>query len=708
MVTAIGLSRRKRYQAVVLPLDPLGGSASCDYKTIVTDGYFPRGGFNSVYVYIAIPLTIGGNGNELFATHDPTAGIVFNDAPFGWRGRQHTHFFALGADQGSQPREITDNEIPIVPNYINIGMWICGSTDASLGTQRIDNGTSTSSITIGTGSFIFNITGEVGGAAEYYAPGTGRPVRATDTIDGYWMDGYVTSYTLGSSITLNVFNTSGSGTFNSWTFSAEFGKWLGKSYTNGGVPAGTTTHLEPIYPAAIPTAGTELPGPLGNSNNYIVALMAASQSVTAYNALNTDQKVSDYYAQLYRDISSCKRPTAFTGCQFYWYGADCNYVDWKDMIKKSVATKLTNGIRPNMIKRISLPTLVKPTASMVHPMPRTKGAIGGTQEIMLGDAARLEVSVSFNIGLIKSVDFFDNGSLIVSIPSPGPFIYTNWFPSLGTHPVTAEIKFTDATAIFFGPVNVTAWNSSSVSDPLTFITSITANRHWRSDTGTTTGGGTISAWSDRVASNVLTASTVQPTFTSSDSTLAGGAGGSGSARSSITFDGVLGSNRMVNIDSLSAPGTTPFWRFVIIKNITDVNGRVIFGHNSNDGALVQNGLGGVVARNTTAGTGITCTTGSWKAVQVYYSNTATFNSTVNPVSGDYFGVTNTLSTGTNLGNATPGATLGLAGRGTGSNATNANVAYAEFLEFLGNNPTENEKRQMSAYIYHLYPYTVLT
>jgi hypothetical protein len=107
---------------------------------------------------------------------------------------------------------------------------LCDSIQAAIeaGMKGVEQGTSTTSLVVGTGSKTFTTQ-----AGLDLRPG--QPIVATDGADADTMTGTVTSYS-GTTLVMNVASVSGAGTDNDWTFTVDY-----LTVTPSG---GTATHLD--------------------------------------------------------------------------------------------------------------------------------------------------------------------------------------------------------------------------------------------------------------------------------------------------------------------------------------------------------------------------------------------------------------------------------------------------------------------------------
>lgn len=146
------------------------------------------------------------------------------------------------------------------------------------------SGTSTTSITIGTGSKVFTTQSN-----KQWAVGTPLRIASTSAPSTNFMDGIVTAYS-GTSLTVNVVGTTGSGTIASWTISlggSGYAIPATVAVANGGTgsttAAGALTNL-----GAVPLAGGTMTGPLlvTGSNGTVQTASTGDQITYTYNGFN--------------------------------------------------------------------------------------------------------------------------------------------------------------------------------------------------------------------------------------------------------------------------------------------------------------------------------------------------------------------------------------------------------------------------------------
>lgn len=194
----------------------------------------------------------------------------------------------------------------------------------------------------------------------------------------------------------------------------------------------------------------------------------------------------------------------------------------------------------------------------------------------------------------------------------------------------------------------------------------------RGDLGVTIGTG-VSDWADQSGNGFHYAQVTgaaQPTFGATDGP---------NSTPALTFDGVDDVLSAAGLN-LPAPGTTPTWIWIVLKQIAWTNGRRIVAPVSltTRVALSQSTLSPSLEQfnGVSANLNNGATLGSWVAVQSYYSNTV----------NDFIGVNDVaLVTGTSAGNnsGATGRTLGGAAASLFSNTAVAEIVYANVLPSPG-------------------------
>lgn len=146
--------------------------------------------------------------------------------------------------------------------------------------------------------------------------------------------------------------------------------------------------------------------------------------------------------------------------------------------------------------------------------------------------------------------------------------------------------------------------------------------------------------------------------------------------------------------SRSAPGTQPFYIWLICKQITWTVNKIICGDfNGTSGFMNrQRGPSGIPAiqqfNTTHVNENMGGVLGNWYRHEAYYSNSVS----------DYLKIGSTNATGANAGNTAGTGTMGLLG---GAAGTGANVEIAEAFAFLGT-PSATQRAWLDAYAYLLY------
>jgi hypothetical protein len=208
----------------------------------------------------------------------------------------------------------------------------------------------------------------------------------------------------------------------------------------------------------------------------------------------------------------------------------------------------------------------------------------------------------------------------------------------------------------------------------------------RADQGITLATG-VSQWSD-LSGNGVTFSqgtgTNQPSFVSNAI----------NGRPAVRGDGV---NDLLNATfPRSAPGTQPFFVWLIYKGVTFTNGDYILGDLSGAGMVVRQLSPDAIS--VTNGAGIPSNsgipTGSYGRIEILAQNS----------SGDYLKCSSSSTTGSNIGNSAGAGTLQLFS--SGASASPANVEIAEAFWFRGI-PSTYQKAYLDAYAYLRYGPTLL-
>jgi hypothetical protein len=146
------------------------------------------------------------------------------------------------------------------------------------------SGTSTTSITIGTGSKVFTTQSN-----KQWAVGTPLRIASTSAPSTNFMDGIVTAYS-STTLTVNVVGVTGSGTIASWTISlggSGYALPATVAVANGGTGAtAAATALSNL--GALPLAGGTMTGTLTltGSNGSIATNAAGDQISYSYNGFN--------------------------------------------------------------------------------------------------------------------------------------------------------------------------------------------------------------------------------------------------------------------------------------------------------------------------------------------------------------------------------------------------------------------------------------
>lgn len=216
-----------------------------------------------------------------------------------------------------------------------------------------------------------------------------------------------------------------------------------------------------------------------------------------------------------------------------------------------------------------------------------------------------------------------------------------------------------------------AWTPANIS-------SVTKYFWLRADLGVTVATG-VSAWADQYGLNNATQATgaAQPTLSASDAAF--------NNQASITFDGTDDALVFTGLD-LPAPGTTPFWVWIIFRQLSWTSLDWIFAAGNNTVALQQF----TAEPQLRIINGIAVSTNSGAPTGTAVRGIASFTNSV----ADYLKLASTVVTGVASGNNDPiSGSFGLGARSAGLSGF-CNVAYAEIIGLAGE-PTE--LAQLEAY-----------
>jgi hypothetical protein len=155
----------------------------------------------------------------------------------------------------------------------------------------------------------------------------------------------------------------------------------------------------------------------------------------------------------------------------------------------------------------------------------------------------------------------------------------------------------------------------------------------------------------------------------------------------LTFDGVDDALKALTL-TRPAPGTTPTWVWIVLKQVTWVNGRRIFsaGNSSSILTLLQStpSPGLVTYNGLTPSVNSGLAVGAWGAVQTYFSNST----------ADYIQVDDASpTTGVSAGNNAAATSISL---GSGVSALFGNIAVAEIV-FADVLPSDAQLAKFSSY-----------
>jgi len=227
-----------------------------------------------------------------------------------------------------------------------------------------------------------------------------------------------------------------------------------------------------------------------------------------------------------------------------------------------------------------------------------------------------------------------------------------------------------------GRIATTAPAAAAPTTPLTILGSLA---WWvRADLGITTGTG-VSAWADQSGNGV---NFTQGTGASQPTLVAGAING----QPAVQFDGV--DDRMNATLARVAPGTQPFYLWMVLKQITWTAGVRIVGDFVVSGCFIfQNSASPQIAQHNgaNANSGAGAAVGSYARVEAQFTNTV----------GDYVKRGATNSTGGNALNNAGGGTWQLGARGDSAGAP-ANIEIAEAFLFLGT-PSAGQRSSLDAY-----------
>lgn len=210
----------------------------------------------------------------------------------------------------------------------------------------------------------------------------------------------------------------------------------------------------------------------------------------------------------------------------------------------------------------------------------------------------------------------------------------------------------------------------------TLVTSVTCLQAVQSDVGITLNGSTVSAWTDQSGNgkNYTGVGTAQPTYNAA--ALNGFA--------TLTFDGV--NDTLTSALSLPAPGTTPTFLWMIVKQRAWGAGRRLVGDSASGltHVLYQNAVTPQITQFDSANGPVNAggAIGSWVRVEAWFNNATT----------DYLKVGATRLTGTNTGN---NASTGNRLIASAAGASFSNIEVAALMYFSGL-PSAGELAALSA------------
>jgi hypothetical protein len=165
-------------------------------------------------------------------------------------------------------------------------------------------------------------------------------------------------------------------------------------------------------------------------------------------------------------------------------------------------------------------------------------------------------------------------------------------------------------------------------------------------------------------------------------------------RPEVLFDGV--NDTLMAAWARAAPGTQPFYVWMVYRQVTWSSGDCLIGDISGTGFVHQQAVGATPTVTQFCGAQANLNTA---AVLMTYVRSESFFNNATPASYHKIGATQ-VNTG-NPGNAVGGGTLALASIGAaGTNC--ANIGLAEAFIFLGE-PTVGQRAELDAYGLSLYP-----
>jgi hypothetical protein len=247
-----------------------------------------------------------------------------------------------------------------------------------------------------------------------------------------------------------------------------------------------------------------------------------------------------------------------------------------------------------------------------------------------------------------------------------------------TPPVTSQSQLTlqDGAWVL---LPFTTQSSGSVSDPSQIFTTSLKMWHRADDLAP----GAVGSWLDRTTNhNDFSQGTTANKPTAS-------ASGGPNSTAEVTFDGVNDYLANTTLD-FPAPGTQPYYLWLILKQITWTNGRRIceapdFGVAAvilaQDIATPQITMDNNVTANNNAGS----TIGSYTRLEAQFTNSTS----------DYLKIGSTTVTGSNAGNSNPTA-VGVNMAADKLGTSNGNISIAEWLVVFGT-PSAAQRAQLDAY-----------
>lgn len=232
----------------------------------------------------------------------------------------------------------------------------------------------------------------------------------------------------------------------------------------------------------------------------------------------------------------------------------------------------------------------------------------------------------------------------------------------------------------------TGRNPEGETTPVSILGAASVLQWCRADMGVTLNGSTVSNWADQSGSRkdyTQATATKQPTFSAS---------GGPNSTAMMTLDGVDDDLVATTAPNLPAPGTTPTYVWLVIRQESYTAGEGIFGpYFAPDGndyiVLVQNPTSPSLrqANGGTAQDNSGLAVGTWGRVELAFTNST----------ADFIKCASTSVTGANVGNNS-GQTGRILGRRTGLGSLYTNFSIAEIL-YANRIPTTGERAALDAY-----------